>query len=80
MLQRFLTALEHDTPPKVTHLKQLSMLQELVAQRLVSCKFLYKDGKLVAATGIRLLRPKGPLSYPKAALDDFYACSSQRLL
>lgn len=80
MLQRFLAALEHDTPPRVTHIKQLAMLQELVAQKLISCKFRYKDGKLLDATSIRILRPKGPLSYPKATLEDFYACTSQRLL
>lgn len=80
MLQRFLTALEHDPPPKVTNIAQLAMLQELVAQKLVSCKFRYKDAKLVEATNIRILRPKGPLSYPKAELEDFYACAHQRLL
>lgn len=80
MLERFLTALEYDTPPKVTNLKQLAMLQELASQKLISCKFIYKDAKLVEATNIRILRPKGPLSYPKAVLEDFYACAHQRLL
>jgi hypothetical protein len=77
MLDRFLTALEHDTPRRVTHIKQLAMLQELVTQKAVSCTFVYADGRIVAATKIKVLRPQGPLSYPAAVPEDFYKAKSQ---
>lgn len=80
MLTRFLTALEHDTPRRVVHIKQLAMLQELVAQKAVACTFHYEDGRIVAATKIKVLRPQGPLSYPKATREDFYASKSQKRL
>lgn len=80
MLDRFLTALEHDTPKRVSHIKQLAMLRELVAQKAVSCTFVYSEGRIVAATHIKVLRPQGPLSYPPATTEDFYRAKTQKRL
>lgn len=71
-----LESIARDNPARITHPKQVTQLQELRRQGLVSFNQKYVEGRLVLFD-IKLLKAK---EVPLASREDFYTCKSQSLL